>query len=67
MTLSLARLGLMGAVVSSPIELIETINISDLTSAEFESIGNYEIYRIELWDIDQTMRETEYKYLTLRI
>tara|TARA_Y100001970_G_scaffold272848_1_gene370044 strand:+ start:217 stop:783 length:567 start_codon:yes stop_codon:yes gene_type:complete len=55
MTLSLARLGLMGAVVSSPIELIETINISDATSAEFDSIGNYEIYRIELWDIDQTI------------
>ena len=54
MTLSLARLGLMGAVVSSPIDLIETINISDASSAEFSSIGNYEIYRLELWDIDQT-------------
>ena len=54
MTLSLARLGLMGGVESSPIELIETINISSASSAEFDSIGNYEIYRIELWDIDQT-------------
>lgn len=54
MTLSLARLGLMGGVESSPIELIETINISDASTAEFSSIGNYEIYRLELWDIDQT-------------
>ena len=54
MTLSLARLGLMGGVESSPIELIETINISNASTAEFSSIGNYEIYRLELWDIDQT-------------
>ena len=54
MTLSLARLGLMGGVESSPIELIETINISSASTAEFSSIGNYEIYRLELWDIDQT-------------
>ena len=54
MTLSLARLGLMGGVESRPIELIETINISSASTAEFSSIGNYEIYRLELWDIDQT-------------
>ena len=42
-----SKTGLMGGVVSSPIELIETINISSASTAEFDSIGNYEIYRIE--------------------